>query len=181
MLKWNGESSRGPTSAAVFDRSSNRWSPIRMTPSSTCTCSRISSPSAGAIRLHPADGDNFVALASTGARLSAALLGLALRGDNTEPLLIQTDRDWIWFAAWGRYAWNPKRDPALEQTYWSEQFARRFAIPGGVNAQGHSSEVVGLESFRQSPRRKASRQPNRCRPERICSQPTNSQVNALPK
>ncbi len=63
------------------------------------------------------------------------------------PLLIQTDRDWIWFATWARYAWNPERDPALEQTYWSEQFARRFAVPGGVNAQGHSSEVVGLESI----------------------------------
>lgn len=66
--------------------------------------------------------------------------------DKTEPLLIQTDRDWIWFATWARYAWNPERDPALEQTYWSEQLARRFAVPGGVNAQGHSAHVVGLES-----------------------------------
>ena len=68
--------------------------------------------------------------------------------DKTEPLLMQTDRDWIWFASWARYAWNPERDPALEQTYWSEQFARRFAVPGGVNAQGHSSRVVGLESIK---------------------------------
>jgi hypothetical protein len=67
--------------------------------------------------------------------------------DKTEPLLIQTDRDWIWFATWARYAWNPERDPALEQTYWSEQLARRFAVPGGVNAEGHSSSVVGLESI----------------------------------
>src|SRR5581483_11966924 len=67
--------------------------------------------------------------------------------DKTEPLLIQTDRDWIWFATWARYAWNPERDPALEQTYWSEQFARRFAVPGGVNAQGHNNRVVGLESI----------------------------------
>ncbi len=66
--------------------------------------------------------------------------------DKTEPLLIQTDRDWIWFATWARYAWNPERDPALEQTYWSEQFARRFAVPGGVNAQGYSPRVVGVES-----------------------------------
>lgn len=67
--------------------------------------------------------------------------------DKTEPLLLQTDRDWIWFATWARYAWNPERDPTLEQTYWSEQFARRFAVPGGVNAQGHSNHVVGLESI----------------------------------
>jgi hypothetical protein len=66
--------------------------------------------------------------------------------DKTEPLLIQTDRDWIWFAAWARYAWNPERDPALEETYWSEQFADRFAVHGGVNAQGHSDRVIGVES-----------------------------------
>ena len=67
--------------------------------------------------------------------------------DKTEPLLHQTDRDWIWFATWARYAWNPERDPALEQTYWSEEFARRFAVSGGVNAEGHSARVVGLESI----------------------------------
>ncbi|GGH09106.1 hypothetical protein [Silvibacterium dinghuense] len=67
--------------------------------------------------------------------------------DNTEPLLSQTDRDWIWFASWARYAWNPERDPAMEQQYWAEQFTRRFAVPGGIDAQGHSDTVVGLESL----------------------------------
>lgn len=67
--------------------------------------------------------------------------------DKTEPLLLQTDRDWIWFASWARYAWNPERDPSLEKTYWSEQFARRFATPGGMNTVGHSDAVVGLESL----------------------------------
>jgi hypothetical protein len=47
-------------------------------------------------------------------------------GDNTEPPLMQTDRDWIWFAAWGRYAWNPNRDPEKEHAYWAAQFAERF-------------------------------------------------------
>ena len=47
-------------------------------------------------------------------------------GDNTEPPLLQTDRDWIWFAAWGRYAWNPNRDPEKEHAYWAAQFAQRF-------------------------------------------------------
>ncbi len=47
-------------------------------------------------------------------------------GDNTEPPLLQTDRDWIWFAAWGRYAWNPNRDPEKEHAYWVAQFADRF-------------------------------------------------------
>ncbi|MFT4114419.1 hypothetical protein [Silvibacterium sp.] len=66
--------------------------------------------------------------------------------DKTEPLLLQTDRDWIWFAGWARYAWNPERDPALEKQYWAEQFTRRFAVPGGIDANGHSETVVGLES-----------------------------------
>jgi hypothetical protein len=47
-------------------------------------------------------------------------------GDSTEPALLQTDRDWIWFAAWGRYAWNPNRDPEKEHAYWVLRFAERF-------------------------------------------------------
>jgi len=47
-------------------------------------------------------------------------------GDNTEPPLMQTDRDWIWFAAWGRYAWNPNRDPEKEHAYWTARFAERY-------------------------------------------------------
>jgi hypothetical protein len=47
-------------------------------------------------------------------------------GDKTEPPLEQTDRDWIWFAAWGRYAWNPDRDPEKEHEYWAAQFAERY-------------------------------------------------------
>jgi hypothetical protein len=47
-------------------------------------------------------------------------------GDNTEPPLKQIDRDWIWFAAWGRYAWNPNRDPEKEHAYWAAQFAQRY-------------------------------------------------------
>jgi hypothetical protein len=47
-------------------------------------------------------------------------------GDKTEPPLGQTDRDWIWFAAWGRYAWNPNRDPQKEHAYWAAQFAERY-------------------------------------------------------
>ena len=38
--------------------------------------------------------------------------------DNTTPRLMQMDRDWIWYQAWARYAWNPERDPAKEHAYW---------------------------------------------------------------
>ena len=47
-------------------------------------------------------------------------------GDNTQPMLLQTDRDWIWFASWGRYAWNPNRDPEKEHAYWVSRFQERF-------------------------------------------------------
>jgi hypothetical protein len=47
-------------------------------------------------------------------------------GDNTNPRLMQTQRDWIWFDAWGRYAWNPDRDARKEHAYWVRQFADRF-------------------------------------------------------
>lgn len=46
--------------------------------------------------------------------------------DKTSPRLMQIDRDWIWFQAWGRYAWNPNRDPAAEHAYWVDQFAKHF-------------------------------------------------------
>ena len=64
--------------------------------------------------------------------------------DATEPRLLQTDRDWIWFASWARYEWNPERDPVTEHQYWSDQFAERFASPIAVNAQGYSPMISGL-------------------------------------
>jgi hypothetical protein len=66
--------------------------------------------------------------------------------DKTEPLLKQTDRDWIWYASWARYAWNAARDPKAENEYWTEEFAQRFAVPGGIDRSGHSAKIVGLES-----------------------------------
>jgi len=47
-------------------------------------------------------------------------------GDNTDPPLLETDRDWIWFEAWGRYAWNPNRDPEKEHAYWVSRFAEKY-------------------------------------------------------
>ncbi len=47
-------------------------------------------------------------------------------GDNTDPRLMQTQRDWIWFQAWDRYAWDPFRNPEKEHAYWVQQFADRY-------------------------------------------------------
>jgi hypothetical protein len=49
-----------------------------------------------------------------------------VNADNTNPLLEQTDRDWIWYDSWARYAWNPNRDPDKERIYWISRFAERF-------------------------------------------------------
>ncbi len=72
--------------------------------------------------------------------------------DNTTPLLQQTDRDWIWYEAWARYAWNPNRDPQKERAYWISRFAERF---GGAEAGEHllnAYELAGICAPRLLPR-----------------------------
>lgn len=46
--------------------------------------------------------------------------------DKSEKRLRQLERDWIWFAAWFRYAWNPDRDPSAERNYWIDTLGKRF-------------------------------------------------------
>jgi hypothetical protein len=72
--------------------------------------------------------------------------------DNTTPLLNQTDRDWIWYESWARYAWNPNRDAEKEHAYWSQQFANRF---GTLAAGAHlldAYELSGICAPRLLPR-----------------------------
>jgi hypothetical protein len=42
--------------------------------------------------------------------------------------LKQIDRDWIWYQAWSRYAWNDHRDAQSEKTYWEKQLAEYYGI-----------------------------------------------------
>lgn len=35
--------------------------------------------------------------------------------------MLQIDRDWMWYSAWGRYAWNSERDN--DDVYWSKALA----------------------------------------------------------
>ena len=72
--------------------------------------------------------------------------------DNTTPRLMQMDRDWIWYQAWARYAWNPERDPAKEHAYWVAQFAQRF---GSTDAAQHllaAYELSGICAPKLLPR-----------------------------
>jgi hypothetical protein len=72
--------------------------------------------------------------------------------DNATPRLIQTDRDWIWYQSWSRYAWNPNRDPEKEHAFWVGQFAERF---GTAEAGGHllsAYELAGICAPKLLPR-----------------------------
>ena len=40
--------------------------------------------------------------------------------------LKQLDRDWMWYQAWGRYAWNDQR--GYDKTYWKQQLADYYGI-----------------------------------------------------
>lgn len=46
--------------------------------------------------------------------------------DDTSPRLKQTDRDWIWFEAWARYAWDPYVDEAEDHAYWIDRLTDVF-------------------------------------------------------
>ncbi|MFV5690103.1 glycoside hydrolase family 20 zincin-like fold domain-containing protein [Flavobacterium sp. ZT3R25] len=46
--------------------------------------------------------------------------------DKTDKRLLEMDRDWIWYKAWSRYAWDSKRDRGQEIQYWDKQLAEKY-------------------------------------------------------
>lgn len=46
--------------------------------------------------------------------------------DKAEPRLEQLERDWLWYEAWFRYAWNPERNEKDERIYWTHRVADKF-------------------------------------------------------
>lgn len=46
--------------------------------------------------------------------------------DKTEPRLLEMDRDWIWYQAWGRYAWNCHRSQDDEKEFWGHQLGEFY-------------------------------------------------------
>jgi len=46
--------------------------------------------------------------------------------DNVKPRQLQIDRDWVWYKAWARYAWNCRRDRKDEVKYWTSQLGADF-------------------------------------------------------
>ena len=51
--------------------------------------------------------------------------------------LKQLDRDWMWYQAWGRYAWNDQRGE--DKTYWKQVLAEYYGID--TTAAGHILEA----------------------------------------
>jgi hypothetical protein len=64
-----------------------------------------------------------------------------ITADKVSPPLEQTDRDWIWYEAWARYAWNPDRDPEAERAYWIDRLAERY---GSRTAAAHILDAYQL-------------------------------------
>ncbi len=46
--------------------------------------------------------------------------------DNVKPRQLQIDRDWVWYKAWARYAWNCRRDRNQEVAYWTKELGDDF-------------------------------------------------------
>lgn len=59
--------------------------------------------------------------------------------------LKQLDRDWMWYQAWGRYAWNEQR--GNDKTYWKKELAEYYGIDTIVaghllNAYDEAGEIA---------------------------------------
>lgn len=50
--------------------------------------------------------------------------------DKTAPRLYQINRDWLWYKAWGRYAWDGQRDSVSEKKYWIEVLENFYGCRG---------------------------------------------------
>jgi hypothetical protein len=57
----------------------------------------------------------------------------ALTGPATIKQLKQWDRDWIWFEAWARYAWNPDIDSTTDHVYWTGRIADHYGRAAAEN------------------------------------------------
>lgn len=61
--------------------------------------------------------------------------------DKTDKRLLEMDRDWIWYKAWARYAWESKRDRSQEIQYWDKQLADKF----GTDTEGANNILKAYE------------------------------------
>jgi hypothetical protein len=62
--------------------------------------------------------------------------------DKSYPRILQINRDWIWYSAWGRYAWNDERKRQEEIDYWSARLGEFYGCGK------HGTEI--LEAYEQA-------------------------------
>ncbi len=55
--------------------------------------------------------------------------------DKTNKRLLQIERDWIWYKAWARYAWNADRKRESEKSYWAAALEQQFGLPKGSGSR----------------------------------------------
>jgi len=62
--------------------------------------------------------------------------------DKTSPRLLEMERDWIWYKAWSRYAWNCRRDRETEIAFWAGQ------LSGYYGCGNHGADI--LKAYEES-------------------------------
>ena len=66
--------------------------------------------------------------------------------DIAEPNELQWRRDWIWFEAWARYAWNPEIPEKEDHAYWisrlAEHYGSTIAAEKILDAYDNAGEVA---------------------------------------
>jgi hypothetical protein len=66
--------------------------------------------------------------------------------DQTAVPLLQWQRDWIWFTAWARYAWNPDVPEPEDHAYWIARLADCYGNPAAAEkiwqAYGAAGEIA---------------------------------------
>lgn len=66
--------------------------------------------------------------------------------DLVDPPLKQWDRDWMWFEAWARYAWNPDVPEATDRAYWVARLTERYGSAAAaekiLDASNEAGEVA---------------------------------------
>lgn len=61
--------------------------------------------------------------------------------DKTDKRLLEMDRDWIWYKAWSRYAWDSKRDRNEEIKFWDKDLAAKY----GTDAEAANNILKAYE------------------------------------
>jgi hypothetical protein len=57
---------------------------------------------------------------------------------------LQWHRDWMWFEAWARYAWDANLDPDQERKYWVERLSEEYGAAAAPHALAYYETVADV-------------------------------------